>query len=162
MKRKFKTRRSLCAVVRNSIQVCRKTGCWNWIGYVMPNGYGYYKKDYAHRLVYEALAGFIEKSMQIDHLCRNRRCCNPRHLEEVTARDNLLRSPITVASINAAKTHCPKGHPLSGDNLLIRRKQGGRYLTRACRECHNCRQRKRYTARALILGLKRVNDEEGA
>jgi hypothetical protein len=68
--------------------------------------------------------------LQIDHLCRVRHCVNPAHMEPVTPRENILRSPVALAAINARKTHCPQGHPLSGANLY-RTPQG----FRACREC---------------------------
>lgn len=70
-------------------------GCWNFIGAANPDGYGRIqvgvKLDYAHRVAYEAFAGPIPDGFDIDHLCRNHRCCNPAHLEAVTRRENLLR-----------------------------------------------------------------------
>lgn len=96
----------------------QETGCWNWRRYVLPNGYGKVAvgskgvHKLAHRAAYECFVGPIPPGLQIDHLCRNRRCVNPAHLEAVTARENTLRSNATSA-INARKTHCLRGHPFA-------------------------------------------------
>ena len=79
------------------------TGCWNWVGQLNCNGYGQCcsggKLKRAHRVVYEGFLGPIPPGLILDHLCRNRRCCNPWHLEPVTHRENNLR---------ARRTHCPR------------------------------------------------------
>src|SRR5262245_21521692 len=71
------------------------TGCWQWMGEVTKNGYGRiywgYKHRPAHRVAYEAYRGPIPEGMTIDHLCRNRACVNPAHLEPCTIRVNTLR-----------------------------------------------------------------------
>lgn len=71
----------------------------------------------------------------LDHLCRNRICCNPDHVEPVTNRENIVRG-VGFAATHAAATHCPTGHPYSGENLRIR--PCGR---RSCRECERRRNR---------------------
>ena len=79
------------------------------------NGNGYYRiaingqRRYAHRVAYESVHGPVSRSLVIDHLCRNRWCCNPDHLEAVTQRENILRGSGASAR-NAVKTHCPNGH----------------------------------------------------
>jgi len=115
-------------------------GCWLWTGSDSGNGYGRVTHPQtkrtvaAHRLVYEAMRGPIPDGLQLDHLCRVRACVNPAHLEPVTQRVNLLRGETIVAAC-ATATHCPSGHPYSGDNLAIL--PNGE---RRCRECHRVRE----------------------
>lgn len=96
-------------------------------------------KGYAHRVYYEARFGPIPAGLQLDHLCRNRGCVNPDHLEPVTCRENLMRGH-TVAAANAKKTHCNAGHALAGDNLRVWK--GKRY----CIVCQRERQKERALA----------------
>lgn len=98
--------------------------CLPWPGVLNADGYG------QHRKVYKALVGPIPAGLDLDHLCRNRACCNPAHLEPVSRWENLMRGD-TPARRNAAKTHCSKGHPFEGANLYIRPSRG----TRECRIC---------------------------
>jgi hypothetical protein len=115
-------------------------GCWSWLGAINTKGYGLLTVDrrtnLAHRLAYEMLVGPIPDGLHIDHLCRNRSCVNPKHMEPVTPRENVLRGVGTSAQ-NAAKTHCPEGHPYD----YVRR--SGR---RRCTTCHNEQQRQRRAA----------------
>ena len=119
--------------------VHEETGCWEWTAGKVPNGYGMFWMDGrhhgAHRVSWLLHKGFIPVGLQLDHLCRVRHCVNPDHLEPVTTQENLLRGE-TNAAHNAAKTHCPQGHPYAGSNLY-RSKTNERY-------CLTCiRQRKR-------------------
>jgi hypothetical protein len=103
--------------------------CWLWTGPVNPKGYGrigdHGHLRYVHRVAYEELVGPVPPGFVLDHLCRVPRCCNPSHMEVVTHRVNILRSPITIASIRAAQTLCIRGHELERlDNGL-----------RMCRTC---------------------------
>lgn len=95
----------------------------------------------AHRWAYTVRKGRIPEGMYLDHLCRRRNCVNPDHLEPVTMRENLARSPLAPAERNSQKTHCPKGHPYSGDNLFL---FAGR---RRCRACDNARCLRYYRSR---------------
>jgi hypothetical protein len=111
--------------------------CWNWSGATLPNGYGSVyeggtRKNTrgAHQVAFEIYnARSIAPGKQIDHLCRNRQCVNPLHLEEVSCRVNILRG-YGLAAQNAVKTHCISDHELAGDNLRINRDG-----SRACKTC---------------------------
>ena len=114
-------------------------GCWKWTGSVLQNGgYGIFwdgtRHQTAHRYSYTRFVGPIQDDLEIDHLCRNRLCVNPQHLESVTGKENVRRGLNGVL-----KTHCLKGHPLTGDNLL--KLKSGR---RRCRECHRQESHQRW------------------
>ncbi|KKL62978.1 hypothetical protein LCGC14_2179760 [marine sediment metagenome] len=111
------------------------SGCWLWNGAAIPLGYGRFAWEpcggFAHRAAYLLFKGEIPSGKEIDHLCRVSCCVNPDHLEAVTHKVNIHRSPIHPAAINKRKTHCKYGHPLSGNNL-------GCNPTNGSRVCLNC------------------------
>lgn len=111
-----------------------ETGCWEWTAHLDRNGYGKIKIDgmsrLAHRTAYEVIEGPIPPSLHLDHLCRVRNCINPAHLEPVTARENMLRSPVHPAALSRQKTCCKHGHEFTPENTQITKR--GR---RACRAC---------------------------
>lgn len=117
-------------------QLDPKTGCHVWTASLDTHGYAQISdgahRILAHRLAYEQSVGPIPEGLQIDHLCRVRHCVNPTHLEPVTQQENIRRGE--AGCHEHAKTHCPKGHPYSGDNLVVRNKRGGGE-GRICREC---------------------------
>ncbi|OZC59327.1 hypothetical protein CH276_22515 [Rhodococcus sp. 06-470-2] len=106
--------------------------CWEWQGATSNRGYGQVGRNgktcSTHVVAYVELVGPIPDGLQIDHLCRNRKCCNPEHLEPVTGRVNCSRS------IQATKIRCHKGHPLAGANLIIKKRPNGLQI-RNCRVC---------------------------
>lgn len=114
--------------------------CWEWTGSLYDNGYGgvraFGRTERAHRISYQIHKGPIPTGLQLDHLCRNRSCVNPDHLEAVTQRENLLRGPTTLPAMNVAKTHCPLGHPYTAENTRI---NCGK---RRCRRCESIRKRR--------------------
>jgi hypothetical protein len=117
--------------------------CWEWTASDDgAKGYGRFDHQSAHRWAYEFLVGPIPEGMTLDHLCLNKRCVNPDHLEVVTAGVNTLRGG-SVAAVNARKTHCPAGHPYEGDNLRVYIRPSG-HAMRTCKACirqHNARRR---------------------
>lgn len=124
------------------------TPCWVWTA-GKNRGYGRTfwdgRHQYAHRISYELLVGPIPDGLTIDHLCRNRACENPGHLEPVTMRVNWLRgnAPTTYYAI---KTHCVKGHPFDEVNTY----QAPGKLHRACRICRRRRTFNRRRMRRLL------------
>lgn len=92
------------------------SGCWEWVAGKDSGGYGQIGVDRrvkrAHRVAYEAIVGPIPEGLELDHLCRNRACVRPEHLEPVTRYENVRRGN-GWAGTNARKTHCPKGHELA-------------------------------------------------
>jgi hypothetical protein len=119
--------------------------CWIWTGTISSQGYGQFersgKRYRAHRAFYEEIKGSIPFGLEIDHLCRNRACVNPTHLEAVSRRTNILRGSGCSAK-NSKKTHCIKGHLLKGDNLMLYRYHKTKQLWRFCRTCRNEANRK--------------------
>jgi|SRR5208337_3842879 len=123
--------------------------CWVWLACKDQRGYGRFSLPYTNRqhrrIQYAHITAFVlsgkslADGLVIDHLCRNRSCVNPQHLEAVTTRTNLLRG-IGGAAERAARTHCPYGHPYSSENTYVSRKN-----QRHCRECHRLHRRKEWT-----------------
>lgn len=103
--------------------------CWQWWGAVGASGYGKvtveYRSHSSHKYVYEQLVGKVPDGLQLDHLCHNKLCCNPDHLEPVTCKVNMERRAANI-------THCRKGHALVGDNLYV--------CPKGKRECKTCRR----------------------
>jgi hypothetical protein len=116
-----------------------EAGCWEYAAhsrkgnsYRQVNVYvdGKQVLRYAHRVAYEHFVGEIPDGLQLDHVCRNRVCVNPAHLEPVTASENRRRATALI-------THCPQGHPYDETNMRVQ-PDGRRY----CRECKRARHRR--------------------
>ena len=109
------------------------SGCVLFMGHLLENGYGRVLVDrrvtQAHRVAYEAEYGPIPPGLVIDHLCRVRSCINPKHLEVVTQRINILRGTSPSAR-NITKTACLRGHEFTKETT--KRARDGH---RACRVC---------------------------
>lgn len=118
------------------------SGCWEWNGYIQENGYGQTsiksKGVYTHRFIYEYYHDSIHPDLTIDHLCRNRKCVNPLHLEQVSHKENIMRGD-TLALKNSKKTHCKRGHEFTPKNTYVNPRG-----SRCCMICTNYLKRLTY------------------
>lgn len=123
-------------------------GCWIWTASRFSTGYGSYQNIHnypqktAHQFSYKYFKGELESGKEIDHLCHNRPCANPDHLEQVTHRVNSQRGEKGNRAYNglyeSLKTHCPKGHEYNKENTYVYR--GSRF----CRICDRERKKIKY------------------
>lgn len=132
-------------------KVERRAGddCWHWTGLRDKLGYGRIARDgklhIPYRLMYELTVGPIPKGLVMDHLCRVPDCINPKHVEPVTQRTNLLRGVNTLARKQAEQTHCKKGHSLEGARRErhYRGKNGVIHYQRRCLTCQLAQRQKK-------------------
>lgn len=132
------------------IQPEPNSGCWLWRGPTNVCGYGiFWRYDHpflVHKLMYQFNGGALNRGEQIDHLCKVRICCNPKHLEAVKHLENLARSSRflgrrDLSSSGFRLTHCPHGHEYTEDNIIrYKCKRGFSHIK--CRLCGVERQRK--------------------
>lgn len=148
--RRLETPQQVMAYIESQTMPIPECGCMVWMATLNCKGYGRIQVNKrnrpAHRVAYEIKNGPVPDDLHLDHLCRVRSCCNPDHLEPVTCRENVLRG-VGRSAINAKKTHCPRGHPLTPGNLL------SHSAARGARSCKKCKAEKR----AEMLDARRPN-----
>ena len=133
-------RRRLAAITKDP------GGCWLMSLAPRPDGYvfirnGDGRKMAAHRWLYEQIVGPVPDGLTLDHLCRNRACVNPEHLEAVEHAENVRRG-VAPSAVNRRKKLCVRGHDLD-DPANRRRRRGARASHRECRECYLAWRRER-------------------
>ena len=122
-------------------KVLKTETCWLWTSANIGGKYKYghftvnYKQVYAHRLSYELLVGQIPPNMTIDHLCNNKLCVNPEHMEVVTLQENIRRRDPFNRKYTK-KTHCKRGHEFNEENTYYYKN------SRNCRKCLNIATKK--------------------
>lgn len=140
--------RLLRDVARVYRQIDFSGDCHIWKGTTAGNGYGTAffngKAERAHRITFMVQIGPIPEGMELDHLCRNTLCVNPRHLEPVSHRENMQRGSWSQ------RTNCPQGHPYDAKNTIWRRG------TRKCRECDKRRKREDWYRKYTLPRLQRL------
>lgn len=136
----------------SKIKVNQETECWEWTLFLDRDGYGdfsinrgHYK---AHRISYDLFVKKLTPGLVIDHLCKNRKCCNPDHLREVTVTVNSLDNSDGYSAINIRKTHCVNGHEFTPENTYKRNRENGG------RQCRQCVFNRIYKKRGYLQGIK--------
>ena len=136
------------------------SGCWEWRAATGGNGYGIFwngeRTMVAHRWAYEQFTGPIPDGLELDHLCRNRCCVNPSHLEPVTHRENGLRGIAGQHRIEWPKTNteCVNGHTLDEENTRTGFNPDGRTY-RVCKTCKRENRRKFYKKHSAKINAKK-------
>ncbi len=119
--------------------------CWIWLGTVLPSGYGRFMVKgvgylMAHRVSFTLCKHPILPTLALHHICRNRQCVNPDHMEPMTLSENTHRGR-SVSVVNGKKTHCLNGHKFTKETTRLKRKRNG-LISRECRVCDRARHRR--------------------
>lgn len=119
--------------------------CWQWGGYVQNAGYAlmstFQRTILAHRWAYQYFIEPIKNKFTLDHLCMNKLCVNPYHLEQVTRTTNIQRAGLAgVALEESQKTHCPAGHPYEKFGKVYSNGTTAYGTTKYARRCLECRR----------------------
>ena len=138
--------------IQNNIHISSR-GCWEWQGMKDRDGYGTMwisdsgkkKIRFTHRMSYEAHVEPIPNDLEIDHLCLNKACCNPEHLEVVTTQENTRRRDLA----HEYDKYCRNGHARTSENTYIA-KTG----MRSCRICRKLATRAYRERKKLLAGVK--------
>lgn len=143
----------------SKVEIKSPDECWPWMGWRHKpksdncSGYGGFQhhgiNEKAHRVAYKISKGPIPEGLVLDHLCRERCCVNPAHLEAVTMGENTFRGE-TIPAAYRSRGHCCRGHEYTKENLFIKKRSGRTY--RACRACakiHRLRNRAKSALAAL-------------
>lgn len=121
-----------------NIRINLQTGCWDWQGKLNRDGYGYFTTDRkwwsAHKFFYVYIVGEVTEGLELDHLCRNRKCVNPEHLDPVTHLENVRRGD------RVSREFCKNGHHL--ETVGIYKENGPHGKTKRCAECARIATRK--------------------
>ncbi len=142
-----------------------ENGCWSWTGYIGPNGYGQVRVDgkshRVHRLAYAQTNGEIEEGNDVHHVCQNRACVNPSHLQSVSKKEHIRVSPNHAAHVALTMNQCSKSHLMLGSNIIWTERGA-----RKCRECRNAKNRerrlsRRSTRRSIRLSQKKERCKRG-
>ena len=140
------------------VKINHETGCWDWTGSFTRGGYGSFsykgKTTRVHRFSYTHFIGEIPEVLDIDHLCRNRACVNPLHMETVTRKVNCRRGECgkLTGLQNRQKSHCPQGHPYNKENTTWDKK--GERTCKICRKVSKLRYRRGLGVKSRVRSVR--------
>lgn len=134
------------------ISIDSKNGCWNWMGSHDSGGYGHVvyngKLESSHRVFYAWFKGSIPRNkgkniFQLDHLCKNRKCVNPYHLELVSFKENILRGE-SPSAIHSKQIYCKNGHLLPKEFNYVRKNGKRERICQICKKEYHRKYMRKY------------------